>query len=169
MGQYTRTMPTTITASDLKSRIDAYEIGSQTLRNAVDGINDQQINQPIAPGTWSIKEIVVHMVDSDLAATHRMRRIAAESMPLLVSYDENAFIAHLASNRVAIGDALNLFAANRVFTAQWLRTLTADAFDRAGIHTQRGKVTLGEILAIYTDHLAHHLKFVAGKRTALKV
>jgi len=168
MSTSTSTSTSTET-SDLKTRIASYEAGAAVLRRAVDGLTDQQINQRMAPGTWSIKEIVVHMVDSDLAATHRMRRIAAESMPLLVSYDENAFIAHLASDQVAIADALDLFSANRAFTARWLRTLAPAAFERAGIHTQRGKVTLREMLAMYTEHVAHHMKFVDGKRASLGV
>ncbi len=34
------------------------------------------------------------------AATHRMGRIAAEELPLLVSYDEDAFIARLTSDQI---------------------------------------------------------------------
>ena len=34
---------------------------------------------------------------------------------------------------------------------------------------RRGKVTLGEILAIYTHHLTHHMVFIDGKRKALGV
>ena len=53
--------------------------------------------------------------------------------------------------------------------ARWLRTLESSAFARSGIHTQRGKITLGEILAIYTHHLEHHMVFIEGKRKTLLV
>lgn len=122
--------------------IASYEAGIATLRSAAAGLTHAQLNTRIAPGTWSIQEIIAHILDSDLIATHRMRRIAAEDLPLLVSYDENLFIAKLPSDRINLTTALDLFDANRRFTAQWLRTLTPDAFAREGIHTQRGKVTL---------------------------
>jgi hypothetical protein len=96
-----------------------------------------------------------------------MRRIAAEDMPLLVSYDENAFIARLDNAAMDANEALDLFDANRRFTARWLRTLEPAAFTRVGIHTQRGKVTLGEILDIYVKHLDNHMVFTDGKRKAL--
>ena len=162
-------MTTLCTAPEFESQISLYAAGSTILRKAVDGVAQQKLNIRIAPGTWSIQEIIVHMIDSDLAATHRMRRIAAEEMPLLVSYDEDAFIARLAAEKTDIAEALDLFDANRTFTARWLRTLESSAFARSGIHTQRGKVTLGEILAIYTHHLEHHMFFVEGKRKALAV
>ena len=162
-------MTTLCTAPEFESQISLYAAGSTILRKAVEGISKQKLDTKIAPGTWSIQEVIVHMIDSDLAATHRMRRIAAEEMPLLVAYDENAFIARLAAEKTEITQALDLFDANRQFTAQWLRSLESSAFARSGIHTQRGKVTLGEILAIYTHHLDHHLVFIKGKRTALAV
>ena len=147
--------------------IDSYERGAATLRNAARGLSTEQLNTRLAPGTWSIKEVIVHMVDSDQAASHRMRRIAAEDMPLLVSYDENAFIARLDNTAMDANEALELFDANRRFTARWLRTLEPAAFARVGIHTQRGRVTLGEILDIYVKHLDNHMVFTDGKRKAL--
>ena len=106
---------------------------------------------------------------SDLASTHRMRRIVAEDCPLLVAYDENAFIARLPSDRADLGEVLDLFEANRRFTARWLRTLAPEAFARTGVHTQRGKVTLLEIVGIYSHHVDHHLAFVAEKRRNMGV
>jgi hypothetical protein len=96
-----------------------------------------------------------------------MRRIVAEENPLLVSYDEDAFIARLPSAEANLAEVLDTFDANRRFTARWLRTLAPDAFARTGIHTQRGKVTLLQIVEIYANHVDHHLKVVAEKRRNL--
>ena len=144
-----------------------YERGIERLREACGGLSDADLNTRIAPGTWSIQEILVHLLDSDLIATHRMRRIAAEHLPLLVSYDENAFIANLPADRMDFAAAISLFEVHRRYTAQWLRTLPAESFAREGIHTQRGKITLGQIVELYASHVDHHLKFVDGKRAAL--
>ena len=150
-----------------EASIKAYEAGVARLREAASGLSDAQLNTRIAPGTWSIQEVVVHLLDSDLIATHRMRRIAAEHLPLLVSYDENAFIANLPADRMDFATAIELFEVHRRYTAQWLRTLPSDAFAREGVHTQRGKITLGQIVDLYSSHVDHHLKFVHGKRAAL--
>lgn len=150
-----------------EASIAAYEAGVARLREAASGLSDAQLNTRIAPGSWSIQEVVVHLLDSDLIATHRMRRIAAEHLPLLVGYDENAFIANLPAERIDFATAIELFEVHRRYTAQWLRTLPAESFAREGIHTQRGKITLGQIVDLYSSHVDHHLKFVHGKRAAL--
>lgn len=150
-----------------RTAIESYESGPAKLRAACAGLEAGSLNRRIGPGEWSIMENAVHLLDSDLASTHRMRRIVAEENPLLVSYDENAFIARLPSDRDDLAEVLGLFEANRRFTARWLRTLPPEAFARTGIHTQRGKVTLLQIVEIYANHVDHHLKFVAEKRRNL--
>lgn len=151
----------------IERAILAYEAGPAKLRAACAGLSNDALNTRIGPGTWSIQENAVHILDSDLAATHRMRRMVAEDNPLLVAYDENAFIARLPSDRNDIVEVLDLFEAHRCFTSRWLRTLPADAFARTGIHTQRGRITLQQIVEIYAQHVDHHLVFVGGKRQAL--
>ena len=131
--------------AEIEASLASYERGATALRAACAGLPPALANRRIGPGEWSIQEVATHLLDSDLASTHRMRRIVAESDPLLVSYDENAFIARLPSERLELGEILAAFEANRRFTARWLRTLAPADFARTGIHTQRGKVTLAEI------------------------
>ena len=151
----------------IEAAIASYESGPGKLRAACAGLSREQLNRRIGPGEWSVMENAVHLLDSDLASTHRKRRIVAEDNPLLVAYDENAFIARIPSDRAELAEVLDLFEANRRFTARWLRTLPSEAFARTGVHTQRGKVSLLQIVEIYANHVDHHLKFVAEKRRNL--
>jgi hypothetical protein len=155
--------------NQIETAIASYVSGPAKLRAACAGLTAAQLCTRIGPGTWSIMENAVHLLDSDLASTHRKRRIVAEDNPLLVAYDENAFIANLPSDRADLAEVLDLFEANRRFTARWLRTLPADAFARTAVHTQRGKVTLLQVVEIYANHVDHHLKFVAEKRRNLGI
>ena len=113
-----------------------------------------------------MRQLVVHMLDSDLAAGHRMKRMAAEEVPLLIAYDESAFAAKLYEG-VDVNLACELFRLNRLHTGEMLRRLPSEAFVRTGIHNQRGKVTLAEMVAIYVHHMDHHAPFANAKRVAL--
>lgn len=163
----TTASPSPAAPQAIAAAIQSYESGPAKLRAACAGLGEDRLNTRIGPGEWSIMENMVHLLDSDLASTHRKRRIVAEDNPLLVAYDENAFIARLPSGQANLAEVLDLFEANRRFTTRWLRTLPAEAFGRTGIHTQRGKVTLLQIVEIYANHVDHHLKFVAEKRRNL--
>ncbi|MGL4511520.1 MAG: DinB family protein [Lacipirellulaceae bacterium] len=150
-----------------RSKIELYAQGAPALRAAIAGLTAaERLAHPV-PGTWSIQQIVNHTVESDLIATDRMRRIAAMERPLLVGYDETA-CAELPSVAAYDPDALcTLFEVNRALTATMLRSLPDEAFERFGIHTESGKVTLAEMIDRYAEHLAHHLRFIDQKRGLL--
>jgi uncharacterized damage-inducible protein DinB len=153
--------------SNLHERIATFERQASVLSAWSAGLTrDQLLATPVA-GTWSMQTLIVHMLDSDLAATHRMRRIVAEELPLLIAYDETAFAARCHYAQADIAQVCQLFAANRTFTAMWLRTLGPTDFTRQGVHNQRGKVSLDDMLNIYTDHVIHHERFALAKRAAL--
>lgn len=150
-----------------RSLIDRYEAQGHELKHWVDGLTDHELDAFPVPGTWSIRQLVVHMLDSDQIATHRMRRIAAEEKPLLVGYDETAFSKVPAINAGSVEDVAELFALNRRWTADFLRALPDAAFERVGVHTQRGLVTISQFVAIYVQHVEHHRKFLHDKREKL--
>lgn len=155
--------------SDIRAALERYAKGPDALAAAVKGLSPAHLDALPIPGTWSIRQIVVHLLDSDLAATHRMRRIVAEDLPLIIAYDETAFASRLAYERADIALVLRLFADTRRFTRDWLDTLPPDAFARAGVHNHRGKVTLADIVRMYADHVDHHLAFITKKRSLLGV
>ena len=147
--------------------IDRYELGGKILIAAVAGIPPDRARERVGPGTWSVAELVAHMVDSDLVGIERMKRVIAEENPTLQAYDENAWIARLSPNETPVDEAVALFAANRVAMARILRTCTEADFARVGRHTEDGEKSLAKFLATYVSHLDGHLRFLYGKRGTL--
>ncbi len=153
--------------SQFSTLIEEYERGAATPSTWARGLSAKDLNAPPptgAPGKWTIQQIILHVLDSDLIATHRMKRIIAEENPLLISYDETAFVARLGYERLDAAQACELFRLNRLHTAAILRSLPEPAFQRSGVHNERGKVTLAELLQMYAQHVPHHGKFVEAKR-----
>ncbi len=147
--------------------IERYSAGSAVLSRSVAGLAPADIDTFPIPGTWSIRQIVVHTLDSDLIATHRLRRIVAEELPLLLSYDETLFAKTLRYEDVDMALALRLFTDNRAFTTLLLNRLAPEAWSRVGIHSQRGKITVADIVKMYSDHVDHHVGFIIKKRALL--
>ncbi len=151
----------------IKSQIDRYAAGADDLGQAIAGLSREQLNAFPVPGTWSIQQIVLHLFDSDLIYSDRMKRVIAEDRPLLVRCDETTYAANLHYDAMSAPLACGIFAGNRQLTAALLRRLPEGAFQRAGVHTARGLVTLAELVAGAVEHLEHHLKFAAEKRALL--
>lgn len=150
-----------------RSLIDQYESGGGQLRKAIRGLSRDEFHAFPITGTWSIHQIVIHMMDSDLIATDRMKRVAAMDRPLIIGYDESAFAKLPGTDAIDAAAACDLFDKNRQLTAIVLRALPDDAYVRFGIHSESGKVTLEYLVRTYVGHLEHHLKFIREKRRLL--
>lgn len=150
-----------------KPIIEQYAAGATKLGEAIQGLVRADFLAVPAPGTWSIQQIVLHTTDSDLIASDRMKRIIAEKNPLLLAYDESAFAQNVGYEHLDPFMAAKIFELNRGLTAEILRHVPEEAWSRTGIHNQRGKVTLRELVESYVGHLEHHLKFVREKRKML--
>jgi uncharacterized damage-inducible protein DinB len=147
--------------------IDAYLDGPARLRPVVADLNHQQLEaRPIA-GKWSTLEVVCHLVDSEQAWCHRMKRVIAEERPLLIGYDESRFTASLGYHRYDLQSELALLEGMRSQMALILRGLPATTWDRTGVHNERGLMTLEEMLRAEVEHVFHHIKTIIEKRQSL--
>ena len=147
--------------------IEKYAAGADVPARSIAGLDRTDLLAFPVPGTWSIQQIILHLMDSDLIGADRMKRTAAEDRPTLVAYSENDFAAHLGYEHLSARDAAEVFRLNRLITADILRRLPDSAFGRVGNHTERGEVTLEQQLAGYVQHVDHHLKFIRDKRKLL--
>lgn len=147
--------------------IDEYAAGGAKLRQAVAGLTTEELNAFPVPGTWSIQQICVHLLHSDLFAVGRMCRIVAEDVPLLMDWNENTFVARLRYDTLPLEDVVTCYETMRRMMAATLRQLKDEDFSRHGIHSKKGKLTLEEILVMYNRHLAHHLDYLKTKRSML--
>jgi hypothetical protein len=152
---------------EMNQLIDEFERGGEKLRQAVKGLSAADLTAFPVPGSWSIQQIVVHMQDADLVGVDRMKRIIAEENPLLVGYNETLFANKLSYHDQSVETAITLLDLARKQLAIALRKLPAEAFERSGIHTEVGKVTLGTQIKKYNEHLDHHLAFIKKKRAML--
>jgi len=150
-----------------RNLVEQYAAGGPMVAQAIAGLTQADLLATPVPGTWSIQQIVMHLYDSDLIASDRMKRIIAEDNPPLVGYNETAFSQKLFYEALDPCVAADVFDKNRQLTAVILRKLPDSTFLRYGTHSEVGKVPLAEMVEKYVHHLEHHLKFLTHKRQLL--
>src|SRR5436190_22929624 len=151
----------------LTEMIDGYLGGAQALRQAVRGLNREQLKARPVPGKWSTLEVVCHLADFDPILADRMKRVIAEDQPQLLGASEVKFAAALAYHHRDVDEELAIIDNTRRQMARILRTLPAEALSRVGIHNERGPLSLERLLSVTTNHIPHHVKFIQEKRKAL--
>lgn len=147
--------------------ISAYLAGVQQLKDSVKGLTREQLQaRPIA-GKWSTLEVVAHIADFEPVYADRFQRVAALKKPLLLAADENDLLARLDYQNRDIEQELQFIEVIRTRMAALLSRLPAEAFTRQGVHSEKGLVTLEQLLQSAVNHIPHHIKFIEEKRKVL--
>ena len=154
--------------SGVQPIIDSYAKGADDLTQAIRGLTREDMLCRPAPdanvGAWSIQEVVIHLADAELVLSDRMKRIIAEDDARLLAFDETRWAAALRYADQSAEDAARLVELNRKQMTAVLRGLPEAAFQRAGTHSEAGRITLADVVKKAQDHMAHHVKFVHAKR-----
>lgn len=151
----------------LQELISKYEAGPTLLRESLEGLTAIQLRIPAPPGVWSALQVVCHIADFELVYADRMKRVMAENQPSLMSGDPDLFAAKLAYAQRDIEDELDVIISIRREVSRFLKTLSAADFERTGVHSTDGPLTLARLLERISGHIPHHVNFIAGKRAAL--
>jgi hypothetical protein len=144
-----------------------FAAGGDRLREMAARFREDELDARPTPGRWSVREVVVHMQDSDAIGVDRMKRILAEEDPLVLNYDETAYTARLHPEAQPLEDALLLFDVGRRQFARVLARLTDADLARTGRHSVDGVISLRDMVVKYCKHLDHHLAILAQKRKTL--
>lgn len=161
-----------ISSLDIPALIARYRQGVQNFDARVFHLPAEQADQAFLPdvgvGTWPVRVLLGHLADAELVWAHRARRIVAEESPVFALWDENAFIdAGLYRHQrlpghpsPMLGGHVAVIHTLRMWTSEWLDTLTDAQWDRRGMHPDRGPIGVRDIVSLATWHLEHHARFL---------
>lgn len=149
---------------------DPFEVMAETpalLRKRIAGLTERQLATKPAPGKWSIKEIVAHLLDGEVMIGSRYRLVAAHDRPPLMGYDQDAFVERLGVDHAKTEELLADFFMARAVNLGLLSRLPEEALDRIGVHSERGEESIRSMVAMYAGHDRIHLEQVETIRTGL--
>jgi hypothetical protein len=145
--------------------IARYCDGGRVVREALAGITEAGLDTRPVDGSWTAREVVHHLADSEMTSAMRLRRLIAEDRPVLEGYDENEFARRLYYGGRPIEPSLEALAAARRTTAAILDRLTEAEWTRAGTHSESGRYTVETWLEIYAAHAHDHAAQIARARS----
>jgi hypothetical protein len=154
-----------VDASTRRTLIDQYKAGYAEIVKALEGADDAALDRRNGPGTWSPREIVHHLADSEMTSAIRLRRLLAEENPTIIGYDQDEFARRLHYGR-PIASSLEAFRWARVSTAEILDQMDEAEWARAGTHSESGPYSVVRWLEIYAEHAHKHAGQIRRARTA---
>lgn len=154
--------------SAVANLIESYLKGPADLRAAVRGMTGEQMAARPVAGRMSTLEVLCHIADFEAIMADRMKRIIAlGENPLFLAADENLFLAELHYQARDAEEELTLIDVTRKQMSHILRALKHETFQKPGVHSMKGLLTLEKVVQGAVNHINHHLPFIHDKRKAL--
>jgi uncharacterized damage-inducible protein DinB len=149
-------------ASFLDGR-DALEIVAATaerLRAAVLALGPERVIRPLAPGKWSVREVLSHLADSEIVFAFRLRQAQAEEHHVVQPMDQDIWAR--AYRAYDSESALDVFSAVRKWNVRFLSSLPATALDKRLTHPERGEMNFRTLIETMAGHDINHLQQIEG-------
>jgi hypothetical protein len=108
-----------------------------------------------APGKWSVREVVGHVIDAERVFGYRALCIARGENVSLPSFDENAYAAKAGHDGCALPELLEEFAHVRRSHIALFEHFDQAAWERIGTVNQNA-ISVRGLAYILTGHARHH-------------
>lgn len=109
-----------------------------------------------APGKWTAKEVLSHIIDTDRVMTFRAMCFARGEKATLPGFDQDIYVANSAANSVPLVNLLEDFEMSRYAMVSMMKTLPEEAFARFG-NANGYNVSVRALFHIMAGHTLHHL------------
>lgn len=154
--------------NEIEELLERFRRGPELIAVAMIGAAGSELDYVPSPGAWSVRQIMAHLADSEMVGADRFRRVIAEDNPTIMAYDQDAWATKLDYARRKPSHAMETFRRTRAENHELLRELPEIAFGRVCKHSERGALTLLELLRTYALHAEAHAKQLRETRAAFK-
>lgn len=115
-----------------------------------------------APDKWTLKEILVHLIDDERIYTYRALRFARNDNKELHGFDQDDFIKFSGANERGLHNILEGYEAVRKSTITHFNGLPDEALTKVG-KTNESKASVRALVYHIAGHELHHLNVIKEK------
>ena len=154
-----------ISPQQRKEWIAAIEEAPRRLREAIKGLNAQQLNTPYREGGWTVRQVVHHVPESHMNAYIRYKLALTEDTPTIKPYMEDKWALLPDVQPTPIEISLQLLDTLHTRWVTLLKLLDDQQWKRKFHHPEMGKdLSLETVLGMYAWHGRHHTAHITTLR-----
>lgn len=129
------------------------------------GLTPEQADSRYAPGKWSIKELVGHVIDAERIFAYRALRFARGDENQLAGFDQDPYVQTSNAANRTLGDLADEFEHLRRANVFMFRSFDDEAWERRGIASDN-EVSVRALAYIIAGHELHHMQVLKTRYLA---
>lgn len=139
--------------------LDQLKASAKSFEKELLALGDDVLSTPYAPGKWSIKDILMHITDTERVFLYRAMRFARNDQSPLPFFDENEFALQANAVSMPLKKILKEYKATRQSTLAFFQNQSSAMLKRTGI-AGNTPTSVRACAWIICGHELHHRRII---------
>ncbi|QEY22607.1 putative metal-dependent hydrolase [Psychrobacillus sp. AK 1817] len=152
-------VPKKVTLENIQEWLKKIETYTIRLRETVDSLSDEELSKTYRDGSWTVRQLVHHIADSQLNMYQRLKLALTDENPTVPAFDQEKW-AIQPDTKLPIESSIKILEGINERIVSLGYSLTEEQLDRAFTHQENGKITAATKVAKLAWHEEHHLAHI---------
>jgi hypothetical protein len=127
-----------------------------------ESLDESKIEYRYASGKWSIKEVLIHILDTERIFNYRALRISRKDKTPLPGFEQDDYINNVNWEKVLFSSVLEEYKLIRKHTILFFNNMTEEMLQQSGISNDLN-LSVRAIPFVIAGHEIHHLNVIKLK------
>lgn len=152
-------VPEKVTLENFQEWLKEIETYTIRLRETVDSLSDEELSRTYREGSWTVRQLVHHIADSQLNMYQRLKLALTDENPTVPAFDEEKW-AIQPDTKLPVESSIKMLEGINERIVSLGYSLTEEQLDRAFTHQINGIITVATKVAKLAWHEEHHLAHI---------
>ncbi|GIO25260.1 YfiT family bacillithiol transferase [Oceanobacillus sp. J11TS1] len=152
-------VPDKVTLENVQEWVEEIETYTIRLRETVDGLNDDELARTYRDGSWTVRQLVHHIADSQLNMYQRLKLALTDENPTVPAFDQDKW-AIQPDTKLPVESSIRMLEGINERIVSLGYSLTEEQLDRAFTLQKGDKITVATKIAKLAWHEKHHLAHI---------
>ena len=152
-------VPEEVTLENVQVWLKEIETYANRLRNTVASLNEDELNRKYREGSWTVRQLVHHIADSQLNMYQRLKLALTDENPMVPNFDQDKWAVQ-PDTELPVESSLKMLEGINERIVSLGNSLTEEQLERNFKHEINGEITVATKIAKLAWHEEHHLAHI---------
>jgi len=152
-------VPENVTLENIQEWLKAIEMYTTRLKEAVDSLKDDELSKTYREGSWTVRQLVHHIADSQLNMYQRLKLALTDNNPAVPDFNQDKWAIE-PDTELPVESSIKMLEGINERIVALGNSLTEEQLDRTFIHEINGEIAVATKVAKLAWHEEHHLAHI---------
>jgi len=152
-------VPEKVTLENIQQWLKETATYTNRLRETVDSLSGEELSRTYREGSWTVRQLVHHIADSQLNMYQRLKMALTDENPTVPDFDQEKW-AIQPDTKLPVESSIKMLEGINERIVSLGNSLTEEQLNRSFIHQKNGEITVATKVAKLAWHEEHHLAHI---------